>query len=145
MPKIWFDHFDFDFVKQHSAGTLVELLGIEFVRCDDECVTARMPIDNRTRQPAGVLHGGASVALAETVATWAATFTVDRSKYHCVGMEINANHVPPVSDGFAYATARPVHMGRTTQVWDIRIVNDDDRLVCISRMTAAVLEKPSGY
>ena len=145
MTKIWHQEFDFEYVRDHSPGTLVEHLGIEFVAADEQSVTARMPVDRRTRQPAGVLHGGASVALAETVATWAATFAVDRKQFHCVGMEINANHVRPISDGFVFGTARPIHLGRRTQVWEVRIEDESKRLICLSRMTAAVLEKPSDY
>ena len=98
-----------------------------------------MPVDARTRQPAGVLHGGASVALAETLASWAATFCVDPAKHHCVGIEINANHLRPVAEGWVYGSARPVNLGRTIQVWEVRISNQQDKLVCISRVTMAVL------
>jgi len=143
--SIWFERFDPDFANLQSQGTLVSHLGIEFMQADDQSVTARMPVNEQSKQPAGVLHGGASVALAETTATWAATFAVDPSKFHCVGMEINANHIRPVSSGFVYATARPLHLGRQTQVWDVRIVDEQQKLVCICRMTAAVLPRPSDY
>ncbi|MGI9517073.1 MAG: hotdog fold thioesterase [Pirellulaceae bacterium] len=143
--KTWFDSFDLEFANLHGKGTLVERLGIEFIAADETSVTARMPVDERTKQPAGVLHGGASVTLAETVATWAASFAVDRSQFHCVGMEINANHVRPVSEGFVLGTARALHLGRQTQVWEIHIVDEQERLVCIARMTAAILPRPSGY
>ncbi len=143
--SIWFDRFDLDYANARGKDCVLGHLGIEFVEADDNSVTARMPVDERTKQPAGVLHGGSSVTLAETVATWAATFVVDRSKFHCVGMEINANHVRPVSEGFVYGTARPLHLGRTTQVWEIKITDDRQRLVCISRMTAAILQLPSEY
>ena len=91
----------------------------------DDYLKARMPVDCRTRQPAGVLHGGASVALAETLASWAARYCVDPAKHHCVGLEINANHVRPVAEGYVYGTARPLHLGRTTQLWDVRITTED--------------------
>ncbi len=145
MKKTWFDEFDLQYANTHSKNSLVSHLGIEFIQANEHSVTARMPVDARSQQPAGVLHGGASVALAETTATWAATFAVDRSKFHCVGMEINANHVRPVKQGFVFATATPLHLGWQTQVWEIRIVDQQDRLVCICRMTAAVLPQPSGY
>ena len=103
-----------------------------------------MPVDRRTRQPAGVLHGGASVVLAETLASWAATFAVDSAKHHCVGMEINANHVRPAGDGYVTATARPEAMGRTTQVWSIRIEDEAGKLVCISRFTVAIIARDRG-
>src|SRR5678816_18970 len=114
---IWHGTFLLDYVKQHSQSTLVSQLGIEFLEAGDDYLTARMPVDARTCQPARVLHGGASVALAETLASWAATFVVDREKNYCVGLEINANHVRAATSGWVIGTARPVHLGRSTQVW----------------------------
>jgi 1,4-dihydroxy-2-naphthoyl-CoA hydrolase len=104
-----------------------------------------MPVDHRTRQPAGVLHGGVSVVLAETLASWAAAFVVDPAKFHCVGQEINANHVRAVESGWVYGVARPIHLGRSSHVWDIRIHDEMDRLVCVSRVTMAVLSTPMRY
>ena len=98
-----------------------------------------MPVDDRTRQPFGILHGGASVALAETLGSTAAGLVVDPDKYRCVGQEINANHVRAVSDGFVIGTARPLHLGRRSHVWEIRIADEQDRLVCISRITMFVI------
>jgi 1,4-dihydroxy-2-naphthoyl-CoA hydrolase len=115
------------------------LLGIEFVDCGDDWITARMPVDARTHQPFGRLHGGASVALAETVGSVAAGYCVDRSQFVGVGMEINANHIRPAYSGWVYATATPESLGRTTQVWTIRIRDEEERLVCISRLTVAVI------
>ena len=114
-------------------------LGIEFVEVSTDNITARMPVDRRTRQPYGRLHGGASVALAETVGSVAASLTVDRGQFATVGMEINANHVRPAYEDYVYATASPVNLGRTTQIWQIRIVNEAGKLVCISRLTMAVI------
>ena len=111
-------------------------------RAGDDYVVARMPVDTRTQQPARMLHGGASVVLAETLASWASTFVVDRDKHHCVGLEINANHVRAVSDGCVTATARPLHVGRRSHVWDIRIVDEQDRLVCVSRLTMYIMDRP---
>ena len=145
MNDTWFEPFDIDYANSRSMDSLVAHLGIEFLLADDHSVTARMPVNRQTKQPAGVLHGGASVVLAETVATWAASFAVDRKKFHCVGMEINANHVRPVVDGYVYATATALHLGRQTQVWQIRITNEDQKLVCVCRMTVAVLSQPSAY
>jgi 1,4-dihydroxy-2-naphthoyl-CoA hydrolase len=142
---IWHDSFSLEYVKQHSQGTLVSHLGIEFTEVGDDYVKARMPIDARTHQPAHMLHGGASVALAETLASWAATFVVDRTQNYCVGLEINANHLRAVGSGFAIGTARPVHLGRSTQVWEVRITDETERLVCISRVTMAVLATPNRY
>lgn len=143
--SIWFKEFDVRFVNERSRGTLVELLSIEFVAAGDDYATAKMPVDARTRQPAGMLHGGASVVLAETLASWSASLTVDPSLHHCVGLEINANHVRAVASGWVTGTARPLHLGRSTQIWEVRIVDEQDRLVCISRVTMAVLNMANRY
>jgi 1,4-dihydroxy-2-naphthoyl-CoA hydrolase len=100
-----------------------------------------MPVDERTRQPFGILHGGASVALAETLGSVAATLAIDGTKQRCVGQEINANHVRAVSSGYVIGTARPVHVGRRSHVWEIRITDESERLVCISRITMYILDK----
>jgi 1,4-dihydroxy-2-naphthoyl-CoA hydrolase len=142
---IWRDSFPLELVKQHSQNTLVSHLGIEFFEAGDDYVKARMPVDARTHQPARMLHGGASVALAETLASWAATFVVDRETNHCVGLEINANHVSAVGSGWIIGTARPVHLGRSTQIWEVRITDESERLVCISRVTMAVLATANRY
>lgn len=142
---IWHGSISLEFVKQHSQNTLVSQLGIEFLEAGDDYLTARMPVDARTRQPAHVLHGGASVALAETLASWAATFVVDREHHYCVGLEINANHVRAATSGWVVGTARPVHLGRSTQVWEVRITDESQRLVCISRVTMAVLATANRY
>lgn len=123
--------------------SLVEHVGIEFTGCDDESLSARMPVDARTHQPFGVLHGGASVVLAETLASFGAACTLDPTKAHAVGMEINANHLRPVADGWVHGTARPITLGRRTQVWDIRITNEDGKSVCVSRCTMAVVDRPT--
>jgi uncharacterized protein (TIGR00369 family) len=144
--SIWFGPgFSLETANARSQGTLVSLLGIEFIAADDDSVSARMPVDERTRQPAGVLHGGASVALAETLASWAATFVVDREKHHCVGLEINANHVRAIGSGWVTGTARPLHLGRSTHIWEVRIVDEQQRLICVSRVTMAVLEMANRY
>ncbi len=114
-------------------------IGIEFTDIGPGHITARMPVDDRTHQPYGRLHGGASVALAETVGSVAAIMTVDRSKFATVGMEINANHVRPAFDGYVHGTATPINIGRSTQIWSIRIEDDAGKLVCISRLTMAVI------
>jgi 1,4-dihydroxy-2-naphthoyl-CoA hydrolase len=136
---IWHDSFPLELVKQQSRDTLISLLGIELVEAGDDYLKARMPVDARTHRPARMLHGGASVVLAETLASWGATFVVDRQQSHCVGLEINANHVRAVASGFIVGVARPVHLGRSTQIWDVRIADDAERLVCIARVTMAVL------
>ena len=120
-------------------GAMPGHLGIEFVEAGDDWITARMPVDHRTQQPFKRLHGGASVALAETIGSVAASFCIDRDKHVAVGMEINANHIRPAYDGWVTATARPESLGRTTQVWSIRITDEAGKLVCISRLTVAVI------
>jgi 1,4-dihydroxy-2-naphthoyl-CoA hydrolase len=142
---IWFDGFPLDYASERAKDSLIAHLGIEIVEAGDDYLTARMPVDQRTKQPAGVLHGGASVALAETLASWAAAFAVDRSKHHCVGIEINANHVRPASSGYVTGIARPIQLGRTLHVWEVRISDEKDKLVCISRVTMAVLNVAMQY
>ena len=127
-----------------DEGTMIEHLGIEVVEIGDDWLKARMPVDRRTVQPQGRLHGGASCALAETVGSVAANLVIDGSEFLAVGLEINANHIRPVKDGYVYGTARPDSLGRTTQVWTIRITDEDDRLVCISRLTMAVIPLARG-
>jgi 1,4-dihydroxy-2-naphthoyl-CoA hydrolase len=122
-------------------GTLIEHLGIEFSEIGDDFVRATMPVDHRTRQPYGLLHGGASLALAETIGSMGATMCVDVAEYLCVGQEINANHVRSVRSGLVTATTRPVHLGGRTHVWTIDIVNEDGKLVCTSRLTVAIIRR----
>ena len=124
-------------------GNLVDRLGIEMLEIGDDTITARMPVDHRTIQPmTKVLHGGASVALAETLGSTGAYLCIDAEKHIVVGLEINANHVRSVRDGWVTGVARPLHRGRSTQLWEIRITDAADKLVCISRLTLAVIEKP---
>jgi 1,4-dihydroxy-2-naphthoyl-CoA hydrolase len=145
MSSIWFGEPSLERANSRSEGTALRALGIEMTELTDDALKGRMPVDGRTRQPGGVLHGGASVALAETLASWGASFTVDPEKFYCVGMEINANHVRPVPEGWVYGEARPLTRGRTTQIWDIRITDEAGKLVCVSRCTMAVLPTPSQY
>lgn len=122
-------------------GQMARHLGIEMVDISTDSMTARMPVDHRTIQRIGILHGGASLALAETVGSIAASYCVDRKLFFIVGQEINANHIRPVREGFVYATATPLHLGKSSQVWDIKIKNEEGKLVCVSRFTVAVLKK----
>ena len=138
---IWHDVPSLATANELSGRSLIGHLGIEFFEVGEDCLVARMPVDDRTRQPVGVLHGGASVALAETLASWAATFTVDRDRANCVGMEINANHIRPVTSGWVTGVASPIALGRRTQVWEIRITDDAGKLVCLSRCTMAVIAR----
>lgn len=121
-----------------------QFLGIEFTEIGPDFATARMPVNERTRQPFGRLHGGASVVLAETVGSVAAGHTVDRENFVAVGLEINANHVRPAFDGYVYATATALNLGRTTQLWSIRIEDEAGKLVCVSRLTMAVIPTQRG-
>lgn len=118
---------------------MLEHLAIEITELGNDFVKGRMPVDHRTVQPMSILHGGASVALAESLGSIGAYLTVDPTKYHCVGMEINANHLRPVSSGYVYGTAHPLHIGSKSQVWNIEIVNEKNKLVCISRLTMSVI------
>ena len=138
---IWQSSPDLDRANEMSAGCAIGQLGIEFTEFGADHLTARMPVDSRTQQPLGVLHGGASVLLAETLVSWAVTFAAEPGKV-CVGMEINANHLRPVTSGWVTGTARPIALGRRSQVWEVRIVNDTGKLACISRCTLAVIERP---
>ena len=128
-----------------AGSTLIANLGIEMVELRDDALVGRMPVDRRTVQPAGVLHGGASVALAETLASWAGFLAVDRERFHVVGQEINANHIRPMFSGWVTATATPAAIGRRSHVWEVRIADDAGKLVCISRCTLAVIEQRSTY
>ncbi len=133
-----------EYMTAAGASSMSGFVGIEFTEVGPDYVTARMPVNERTQQPFGRIHGGASVVLAETVGSVAASYALDRSKFVAVGMEINANHVRPAFDGFVHATARPENIGRTTQIWSIRIVDDAGKLVCISRITMAVIPLDRG-
>jgi 1,4-dihydroxy-2-naphthoyl-CoA hydrolase len=122
-------------------ASLVDHLGIEFTGIGTDYLEATLPVDARTIQPMGVLHGGANVVLAETLGSVAASLTIDLEKQYCVGLEINANHLKSVKEGKVKGTARPLHVGRSTQVWEIQIVNEAGQLCCVSRITMAILDK----
>ena len=124
-----------------SHHTMVTHLGIEFTEIGDQYICATMPVDHRTHQPLGLLHGGASVTLAETLGSVAATLCVDHNTQYCVGLEINANHIKSIKEGKVLGTARPIHIGKKTQVWDIRITNEQNDLISVSRITMAVIDK----
>ena len=143
--SIWFGEPSLEWANARGDGTLLRALGIEMTELTEDSLKGRMPVDERTRQPGGVLHGGASVAFAETLASWGSSFTVDSAANYCVGMEINANHIRPMAEGWLYGEAKPISRGRTTQVWEIRMTDDAGKLVCVSRCTMAVLAKPSEY
>lgn len=124
-----------------GKGTMAEYIGIELTEVGADYLKARMPVDHRTKQPYGLLHGGASCALAETIGSIAASLVVDQEKFICVGLEINANHIRSAREGFVTGIATPLHLGSTTHVWDIKIKDEKDKLVCISRHTVAILKR----
>lgn len=126
-----------------GKNTLGEHIGIVITEIGEDYVKATMPVDNRTRQPYGLLHGGASVVLAETLGSVASHLVVDSSQYNSVGLEINANHLRGVREGVVTGIARPLHTGKTTHVWDIKIFDDREKLVCVSRLTVAIVKKES--
>ncbi len=137
---IWHGRATVEDFNERIKGTLIEHVGIEFVEIGEDFMKARMPVDRRTIQPYGILHGGASLTLAETLGSAASRLCTDEHKERCVGMEINANHVRPVSSGYVYGIAKPVHLGKASHIWEIRISDENDKLVCISRITLAILK-----
>ena len=128
-------------IKKRTKDTLVDALGIVITDFGDDYVDGKMPVNNQTRQPFGLLHGGASVAFAETLGSMGAGMHIDRNKYSIVGIEINASHLKSVRSGWVYGKAMPIRIGRTIQVWDINITNEKDESVCKNRLTLAVIKK----
>jgi 1,4-dihydroxy-2-naphthoyl-CoA hydrolase len=141
MP-IWFDkELSVEKLKPLGSGTMSEYLGIEWTEIGENFIKAKMPVDHRTIQPYGLLHGGASCTLAETVGSVAAAMVIDHSKFYCVGLEINANHVRSAKEGYVTGVATPLHLGNSTHVWDIKIYDEKEKLVCISRLTVAIIPR----
>ncbi|ACT96339.1 hotdog fold thioesterase [Dyadobacter fermentans] len=127
-------------LQSFGTNTIAGHIGIEFTEIGTDYISARMPVDKRTHQPFGILHGGASVVLAETLGSIASFLCIpENENKHAVGLEINANHLRPVKEGYVHGTVRPIHVGRTTHIWDIRITNEENKLVCISRLTVAIV------
>ncbi|WP_052324081.1 hotdog fold thioesterase [Flavihumibacter sp. ZG627] len=142
MSVIWFDPgLNIEQLRLLSTDTMGDHLGIEWIEVGPDYISARMPVDHRTRQPYGLLHGGASVALAETLGSVGAAMSVDSSKFIAVGMEINANHVKSARSGYVIGTTRALHRGATSQVWEIRIEDEQGKLICISRITVTILKR----
>ncbi|UXY54995.1 hotdog fold thioesterase [Pseudomonas tohonis] len=137
--SLWRQTPDLDKLNASQQGTIGGLLDIRFEAFDDESITASMVVDSRTHQPYGLLHGGASVVLAESLGSTASYLCIDTSRFYCVGLEVNANHLRGLRSGRVTAVARPVHLGRTTHVWDIRLSGDDGKPSCISRLTMAIV------
>ena len=136
---VWRETPDLQRINALQKNTISELLDIRFESFTDDSVTASMPVDSRTHQPYGLLHGGASVVLAESLGSMASALCIDTSRFYCVGLEVNANHLRGLRSGRVTAIARPVHLGRTTHVWDIRLHGEDGKTSCISRLTVAVV------
>ncbi|WP_090821207.1 PaaI family thioesterase [Paenibacillus sp. yr247] len=128
-------------MKERSQNTAIRTLGIEFMELTPDRVVMTMPVGPASHQPAGILHGGASVLLAETAASIASEINIDKQKYAAVGLEINANHLKSKRDGIVTAVATPLHKGRKTMVWDIKISDEDNHMICISRCTVAIIDK----
>ena len=139
--SIWARDFTIEQINTQTQGCMVSHVGIEVTEIGDDFLRGRMPVDDRTRQPFGILHGGASVVLAETLASIGCQFTIDWDHHRAVGLEINANHIRGASEGFVTGTSRAVHLGRRTQVWETHILDEREKLVCISRITMAVIER----
>ena len=130
-----------DQLQAFGNNSIAEHLGIEFTEVGADYIIARMPVDHRTHQPFGILHGGASVVLAETLGSIASYLCLkESSQKNAVGLEINANHLRPVKEGFVYGKVTPIHIGRSTHIWDIKITNEENKLVCISRLTVAIVD-----
>lgn len=139
---IWFrEDVSLDELNAMRANTMLDALGITFTAVGDDSLEGTMPVDDRTVQPFRILHGGANVALAETLGSLASWLCVDPDCFYCVGVEINANHLRAMREGMVTGVATPIHLGRSTHVWEVRIRDEQDRPVCVSRMTMAVLEK----
>lgn len=139
--SIWYKQPDLDRLNNPPSEHMGTFLGIEFIRIGEDELVARMPVNERTRQPYGIIHGGASVVLAETVGSVASYYAIDTDVFMAFGMEVNANHIRPVRDGYVTAVCKPLHLGRSTHVWDIRITDDSGKLTCVSRLTVAVVER----
>lgn len=143
--NIWFNkNLSLADFKGMSSDTLDNHLGIELTEIGPDYLKATMPVDHRTKQPYGLLHGGASLVLAETLGSFGAAMVVDLNEFICVGQEINANHLRSVRSGFVTGISRPIHIGSSSQVWDIKIFDESERIVCISRITVAVMKKKLG-
>ena len=139
--NIWQVEMNLSALNARSTNTMASYLGIEFIEIGDNFLVAKMPIDERTKQPIGIMHGGASCVLAETVGSTAANCCVDLTKSYCVGLDINTNHIRSIREGFVIGTAKPYHLGRSTQVWGIEVVNENKQLISVNRLTMTVLTR----
>ena len=138
---IWFREYTLDELSRRAKHTMIEHLDIRLVEIGEDYLKARMPVDHRTKQPAGLLHGGASLVLAETLGSVAAFLCIDPEKKQVFGLEINANHIRPVKEGYVEGITRPIHIGQNIHIWEVKIYNSQQKLVCISRITLAVMDR----
>jgi 1,4-dihydroxy-2-naphthoyl-CoA hydrolase len=138
---IWKQEINLEILNARAKNTMVEHLDIQMIEIGDDFIVAKMPVDHRTHQPLGIMHGGASCVLAETVGSLAGNMAVDLAAQYCVGLDINTNHIRSVREGFVFAKAKPFHLGKSTQVWEIKIHNEVHQLVSVSRLTMAVLNR----
>lgn len=140
--SIWFNKsITLNDIKDFGMDTMASYLGMEWVEIGPDFLKLSMPVNEKTKQPYGILHGGASCALAETVGSVASALVIDRENFICVGLEINANHIRSASNGMVSGHCSPLHLGRSTHVWDIKITDENNKLVCVSRLTVAILPK----
>lgn len=139
---IWYREYNVQELNGRPTNHLGALIGIEFTEIGEDSLSARMPVNERTHQPYGILHGGASVVLAESLGSVASSMVIDWDKYIGVGLEVNANHLRPVKSGYVTGICKPLHIGGKTHVWDIKIYNDKGKMSCISRLTVAIIPKP---
>lgn len=140
--SIWFNKdLSITSLEQPGEKTMAEHLGIVWTELGDNFLKAKMPVDERTRQPYGLLHGGASCVLAETIGSVASAMVIDPARFQCVGLEINANHVHSATSGFVTGITTPLHLGKSTHVWDIKIYDDNNKMVCVCRLTMAIIQK----
>lgn len=138
---IWPREYQVEDLNNRPKGHIGEVLGIEFLEIGDDFISARMPVNEKTHQPYGILHGGASVVLAETLGSVASNLIINSEKYIAVGLEVNANHLRPVKSGFVKGICKPIHIGGKTHVWDIRLYDDRGKMNCVSRLTVAIVPR----
>jgi len=140
--SIWYDKtITLEKIKDFGKNTMASFLGMEWTEIGDDFLKMSMPVDERTKQPYGLLHGGASCVLAETVGSIASALVIDMDRFYCVGLEINANHLKGVREGLVTGKCTPLHLGKNTHVWDIKIFDNDQKLICVSRLTVAIIPK----
>lgn len=138
---IWNKSYDLKSINEFHKNTMQQFIGIEFIEIGDDYIKAKMPVNEKTKQPHGLLHGGASVVLAESLGSLGSVLCLDPDKKTCVGLEINTNHIRAVREGFVYGITKPIHLGKTTHIWEIKIHDEQNRLTSVSRITNYVIEK----